>query len=103
MSKFKVGDYVIVNKGRSFAPACLEYHAVVTEELRKNCYMLHILDEYIRDIDHKFGISRDFKCVERYMDIDESIRKETNLKSIFQRCFNKKYIKVQFGGEKHVY
>ena len=33
--------------------------------------MLHILDEYIRDIDHKFGIYRDFKCVERYMDINE--------------------------------
>lgn len=71
MGKFEVGDYVIVNKGRSFEPACLEYHAVVTEELRKNCYMLHILDEYIRDIDHKFGISRDFKCVGRYMVIDE--------------------------------
>lgn len=71
MGKFEVGDYVIVNKGRSFEPACLEYHAVVTEELRKNCYMLHILDEYIRDIDKKFGIYRDCKCVGIYMVIDE--------------------------------
>ena len=71
MSKFKVGDYVIVNKGRSFAPACLEYHAVVTETLRKNCYMLHILDDYIRDSDKEFGIYRDCKCAEQYMNIDE--------------------------------
>lgn len=71
MAEFKVGDYVIVNKEGCFAPDCLEYHAVVTEELRKNCYMLHTLDEYIRDGDHKFGVERDFKCLGRYMVIDE--------------------------------
>ena len=71
MSKFKVGDYVIVNKDGCFTYECAEYHAVVTEELGENRYCLRTIDEDIRDIDHKFGISRDFKCVERYMDIDE--------------------------------
>ena len=71
MGKFAVGDHVIVNKGHCFAPDCLEYHAVVTEEVRKKCYMLHILDEYIRDYDNTYGIYRDFKCAERYMEIDE--------------------------------
>ena len=78
MSKFKVGDYVIVNKDGCLAPACLEYHAVVTEELRKNSYMLHTLDEYIRDRDHKFGVYRDFKCLGRYMDIDEKYTNGAN-------------------------
>ena len=71
MSKFKVGDYVIVNKDGCFTYECAEYHAVVTEDLGENLYFLRTLDEYIRECDQKHGIARDFRCLERYMVIDE--------------------------------
>ena len=72
MSKFKVGDYVIVNKDGCFTYECAEYHAVVTEVLGKNRYFLRTLDEYIRESDQKYGVARDFKCMGQYMVIDEA-------------------------------
>lgn len=72
MSKFKVGDYVIVNKDGCFAHECAEYHAVVTEELGENRYCLCTIDEDIRDCDQHFGIDRYFRCLARYMVIDET-------------------------------
>ena len=74
MPKFKVGDYVIVNKDRHLIPDCLEYHAVVTEVLVKNSYMLLTLNEDIREGDRKYGVARDFKCLGKYMVLDEVYR-----------------------------